>query len=66
MTVDCADVYERKLEALRRHRTQAELEDVPFELGRELLGSESFVVAYPEREPGATPLTDLFDGLEDP
>jgi LmbE family N-acetylglucosaminyl deacetylase len=66
MMVDCSDVYDRKLEALRRHRTQAELEDVPFELWRELLGTESFVIAYPEREPGAPVLTDLFEGLEDP
>jgi LmbE family N-acetylglucosaminyl deacetylase len=66
MIVDCSEVYDRKLEALRRHRTQSELEDVPFELWRELLGTESFVVAYPEREPGAPVLTDLFEGLEDP
>jgi LmbE family N-acetylglucosaminyl deacetylase len=66
MIVDCSDVYDRKLEALRRHRTQSELEDLPFELWRELLGTESFVVAYPEREPGAPVLTDLFEGLEDP
>ena len=66
MMVDCSDVYERKLEALRRHRTQAELEDVPFELWRELLGTESFVVAYPERERGAPVLADLFEGLEGP
>lgn len=66
MMVDCSGIYDRKLEALRRHRTQSELEDVPFELWWELLGTESFVVAYPEREPGAPILTDLFEGLEDP
>jgi LmbE family N-acetylglucosaminyl deacetylase len=66
MIVDCSDGYDRKLEALRRHRTQSELEDLPFELWRELLGTESFVVAYPEREPGGQVLTDLFEGLEDP
>jgi LmbE family N-acetylglucosaminyl deacetylase len=66
MMVDCSDVYERKLEALRRHRTQAELKDVPFELWRELLGTECFVVVYPAREPGAPLLTDLFEGLEAP
>ncbi|MGH2672412.1 MAG: PIG-L deacetylase family protein, partial [Actinomycetota bacterium] len=57
MIVDCSDVYDRKLEALRRHRTQSELEDLPFELWRELLGTESFVVAYPESEPGGPVLT---------
>ena len=45
---------------------RSELEDVPFELWRELLGTESFVVAYPEREPGSPVLADLFEGLEDP
>jgi LmbE family N-acetylglucosaminyl deacetylase len=64
--VDCSDGYERKLEALRRHRTQAEMEDVPFEVWREVLGTEAFVVAFPEREGGAPVLGDVFEGLADP
>jgi LmbE family N-acetylglucosaminyl deacetylase len=63
--VDCASTYDRKLEALRRHRTQAELEDVPFELWRELLAVEAFVLAFPDREAGAPVLRDVFEGLHD-
>jgi LmbE family N-acetylglucosaminyl deacetylase len=63
MVVDCSNVYDRKLEALRAHRTQAELEDVPFEVWRDLLGTEAFVVAFPERDAGAPALTGLFEGL---
>jgi len=61
--VDCSGVYERKLEALRRHRTQAELEDVPFEMWQEVLAREAFVLAFPERAPGAPVLRDPFEGL---
>jgi LmbE family N-acetylglucosaminyl deacetylase len=66
VSVDCARVYDRKLEALRSHRTQAELEDVPYELWREMLAVESFVVAFPERAPGDPVLRDVFEGLPDP
>jgi LmbE family N-acetylglucosaminyl deacetylase len=66
VVVDCSTVYERKLEALRRHRTQAELQDVPFELWREMLARESFVLAFPERVPGDAVLHDVFEGLPDP
>lgn len=63
VSVDCSSVYELKLEALRCHKTQAELEDVPFDLWPELLGTESYVVAWPEsRSPGHV-LADLFDDL---
>ena len=61
--VDCSSVYERKLEALRRHRTQAELEDVPFEMWREVLAREAFVLAFPASAPEAPVLPDLFEGL---
>jgi len=66
VVVDCSAVFDRKLEALRRHRTQAELEDVPFEMWRELLATEAFVLAFPEREDGAPALGDVFEGLPDP
>jgi N-acetyl-1-D-myo-inositol-2-amino-2-deoxy-alpha-D-glucopyranoside deacetylase len=66
MAVDCAEVYERKLQALRCHRTQAELEDVPFELWPEMLAVEAFVLGYPERAAGGAVLRDLFEGLPDP
>lgn len=63
--VDCSTAYRRKLEALRRHRTQGELEDVPPDLWPELLGSEAFVQRFPERAPGDPVLGDVFDGLPD-
>jgi LmbE family N-acetylglucosaminyl deacetylase len=61
--VDCSAVSERKLEALREHRTQGELEDVPYDLWPEILDSEAFVLAFPERTPGEPVLRDLFEGL---
>jgi LmbE family N-acetylglucosaminyl deacetylase len=61
--VDASSVYERKLEAIRCHKTQDELEDVPFDLWPEMLSIESFVVAWPERRPRDPVLRDLFEGL---
>ncbi len=61
--VDCSPVYQRKLEALRQHKTQGELEDVPYELWPEVLGSEAFFMAWPERAPGDPVLFDVFEGL---
>jgi LmbE family N-acetylglucosaminyl deacetylase len=57
--VDCSAAYERKLEALRCHRTQSEMEDVPFDLWPDLLGTEAFVVAWPRRSPSDHVATDL-------
>ena len=57
--VDCSGVLDRKLEALRAHKTQSELEDVPFDLWPDMLGTEAFVVALPERSPGDPVATDL-------
>jgi LmbE family N-acetylglucosaminyl deacetylase len=56
-------VYDRKVEAIRAHRTQAELDDVPFDLWPEMLSTEAFVVAWPERRPRDPILVDLFEGL---
>lgn len=64
--VDCSSVYERKLEAIRCHKTQAELEDVPFDLWPEMLSTECFMVAWPERRPRDPVLADLFEGLPSP
>ena len=64
--VDCSSVYERKLEAIRCHKTQAELEDVPYDLWPEMLSTESFTVAWPERRPRDPVLADLFEGLPTP
>jgi LmbE family N-acetylglucosaminyl deacetylase len=65
MIVDCSHAYDRKLEALRAHRTQAEMEDIPFEVWPEILGTEAFVIAFPERDPSAPTLDGLFEGLPD-
>ncbi len=64
--VDVSGVYERKLEAVRCHKTQAELEDVPFDLWPEMIATETFVVAWPERRLRDPVLIDLFEGLPGP
>ncbi|MCI0632313.1 MAG: PIG-L family deacetylase [Actinobacteria bacterium] len=61
--VDCSGVFVRKLEALRAHKTQSELEDVPFDLWPTMLGTEAFVIAWPERAQDAPVLPDVFEGL---
>jgi LmbE family N-acetylglucosaminyl deacetylase len=61
--IDVSSVYDRKVEAIRAHRTQAELDDVPFDLWPDMLSTESFVTAWPERRPRDPILTDLFEGL---
>jgi LmbE family N-acetylglucosaminyl deacetylase len=62
--VDCSRVVKRKLDALREHRTQAQdLEEFPQDLWPEILSRETFVIAWPEREPGARPLVDVFENL---
>ena len=61
--VDGSRVYERKLEAIRSHKTQSELEDLPSDMWPELLSTESFVIAWPPREPGEQVLGDVFEGL---
>ena len=63
VVVDGTSVYDRKLAALREHRTQAELQDVPMDLWPEILRTEAFVIAWPEREPGAPLLADVFEAL---
>ena len=63
VTVDCSVAYDRKLEALRAHKTQGEMEDIPFDLWPEMLGTESFVRAWPERPLGSPVATDLFEDL---
>jgi LmbE family N-acetylglucosaminyl deacetylase len=63
VSVDCRPVLHRKLAAIREHRTQAELEEVPEDLWGTMLGSEHFAQAWPPREPGAPVLRDVFEGL---
>ena len=63
ISVDCQAVWERKLEALREHRTQGEMEDIPFDLYPLMLGWEEYVIEWPERPPGAPVLGDVFEDL---
>jgi LmbE family N-acetylglucosaminyl deacetylase len=66
MRVDASSAFDRKVEALRCHKTQADLEDVPFDLWPQMLSTEAFVTAWPERRPRDPILTDLFEGLPSP
>jgi LmbE family N-acetylglucosaminyl deacetylase len=62
--VDCSSVYRRKLAALREHRTQAQdLEEFPQDLWPEVLSTETFAIAWPERPAGSAVLADVFEGL---
>jgi N-acetyl-1-D-myo-inositol-2-amino-2-deoxy-alpha-D-glucopyranoside deacetylase len=64
VSVDCSTVSDRKLEALRCHRSQSEMEDLPFDLWPAVLGHEDFEIAWPERDGADRPvLRDLFEGL---
>jgi LmbE family N-acetylglucosaminyl deacetylase len=65
IAVDCSPVYAQKLEALRAHRTQGEMEDVPYDLWPEILGHEEFQVAWPpiDSDVERSRLAGLFDGL---
>ncbi len=62
--VDCSSVVSLKLNALREHRTQAaDLEDLPQDLWPEVLSTERFVMARPERPAGEPVLADVFEDL---
>jgi N-acetyl-1-D-myo-inositol-2-amino-2-deoxy-alpha-D-glucopyranoside deacetylase len=65
--VDGTAYLERKLQAMRAHATQIEV-DGPFfalsnNLGQEAWGVEYFVLARGERRDGDARETDLFDGV---
>jgi LmbE family N-acetylglucosaminyl deacetylase len=64
--VDGSDVWERKLQALRAHRTQAsDLTSIPLSIQKEFLAAESFVQAWPPvTNPDGPRLSSLFEGLE--
>ncbi|MEX0754218.1 MAG: PIG-L family deacetylase [Actinomycetota bacterium] len=61
--VDTSSVWPRKLQALREHRTQADGQGFPDGIWPEVLGRERFVMAWPERAPGAPVLGDVFEAL---
>ncbi len=63
IVVDCSAVVDRKLAAMREHRSQAQdAGDMSDEGLREGLAQEAFVIAWPEPSPG-TVLGDVFDGV---
>lgn len=61
--VDCSSVWRRKKAALEQHRTQAGDMDFPPELEGNLYSREFFVQAWPDREPDAPRLGDVFEDL---
>jgi LmbE family N-acetylglucosaminyl deacetylase len=65
--VDCGSVVDRKLAALAEHATQAAGSQEALgeeEERRRALAFESHVIVWPPREPGAPPLSDVFEGLD--
>ena len=65
VAVDVADLYERKVQAIRMHRSQVgELDRIPRDLQPLLLAHECFVEAWPERGAGQPVAADLFDGID--
>jgi len=66
VSVDVSGVYPRKLEAIRAHRTQDEMAELPEDLWPAILSEEHFVMAWPERSEGAPVLRGMFDGLVSP
>jgi len=64
VVVDCSSVWRRKRAALDEHRTQAnDTQGFPADLEPELLGTETFQQVWPEREPDAPTLDDVFAGI---
>ena len=67
ITVDCRPVADRKVAGLGEHRSQHHvMSDDPSDTERwkRLVGREWWVVAWPERPPGAPMLGDIFEGLD--
>ena len=63
VAVDCSSVWRRKRIALAEHKTQGGGADFPEDLYPELLGRETFTIAWPERSPDQPMLGDVFEGL---
>jgi LmbE family N-acetylglucosaminyl deacetylase len=63
--VDVTNVYERKIDGIRMHRSQiGELERLPIDLQPLQLSHECFERAWPEWEAGSTAGSELFEGLD--
>ena len=66
VTVDCRDVADRIVAGLREHKSQLHvMSDDPTDTDQwqRRVRREWYAIAWPEREPGAPMLTDLFEGL---
>jgi LmbE family N-acetylglucosaminyl deacetylase len=61
--IPMGDAIDRKIAGIEAHRTQ-NFHFIPEDLRRKLFVAESFVQAWPPREPGSPQLTSLFVGLE--
>lgn len=65
LAVDASSVADRVLAALHEHRTQADdLRAMSDDDWRDAMSHEWGVVAWPPREPGASPLCDVFEGID--
>jgi LmbE family N-acetylglucosaminyl deacetylase len=65
--IDVMPVYERKVEAIRAHRSQiGELERIPRDLQPLHLAHECFVLAWPEQDRLDRVGADLFEGVAAP
>lgn len=67
ITVDCRAVAHRTVAGLREHKSQLHsMSDDPTDTvqWQRRLSREWYAVAWPESEPGAPMLTDLFEGLD--
>jgi LmbE family N-acetylglucosaminyl deacetylase len=67
VTVDCRAAASRIVAGLREHRSQLHvMSDDPTNTAEweRRVGREWYAIAWPEREPDAPMLTDLFDGLD--
>ncbi|MFC7494311.1 MULTISPECIES: PIG-L deacetylase family protein [unclassified Nocardioides] len=66
ITVDCRRAVSRIVAGLREHKSQLHvMSDDPTNTAQweRRVGREWYALAWPERDPGAPMLTDLFDGL---
>ena len=67
VVVDCRPVAHRIVAGLREHRSQHHvMSDDPDDVARwqRVVSREWHVVAWPEPEPGAPPLREVFEGLD--
>ena len=63
--MDSRPVVDTVLAGFRAHRTQADAMDaMPEDRLPDIFAREHFVQAWPEREPGAATITDVFEGLD--